>query len=427
MDALDGFFIAEKRSQTLDGSIPVRASQGCKPFLEGNGAGVQLRLAPTMILEASRPPRLRTSRDVKERISALHAAALPRLIAAGVLEQDGYWHRLLKQGFMWTADGEIHIWTGLLARAAPGSCILLGPAFNRRCRIHVGESVIADDTKFVPLVLRLDPLSINTATALNRGELACLTPLLAKTSLRTERIRANPALVTEFDEFYDPEYTTRREGRKQTGKYRRLVQGERSDSWVNQESRIIDLGGPECFTIRSFSEFVTSTGPAEGHPYQETLSYADVRTICRINGRYDGSYVSGPFVKIDRPARKLAALWDDVGANLSGTALKLLTNYANRVADQLQEPHITVVPWLFVATPSGWSTLIDGYSARHLEGLRGIISTDLYPFNPAPVMRVDGPGGFALPKGAPLARILPVPRALLHAPVKRVSSPTADT
>lgn len=39
ISVLNGFFVIEKRSETLNGSVPLRAAQGCKPLLEGNAAG----------------------------------------------------------------------------------------------------------------------------------------------------------------------------------------------------------------------------------------------------------------------------------------------------------------------------------------------------------------------------------------------------
>src|SRR4051794_5441351 len=53
LDVIEVFdtFELTTRSATLDGSIPVRAAQGCKPLLDGNSSGVHLRLRRPAMME----------------------------------------------------------------------------------------------------------------------------------------------------------------------------------------------------------------------------------------------------------------------------------------------------------------------------------------------------------------------------------------
>jgi hypothetical protein len=77
------------------------------------------------------------------------------------------------------------------------------------------------------------------------------------------------------------------------------------------------------------------------------------------------------------------------------------------------EPHFFVKPWALTATPPGWSSLVEGMHGDGYDVMRGIVSTDVFHATPA-VFRVHREGTrFQVAEGAPLLRVIPLPRALL--------------
>jgi hypothetical protein len=75
---------------------------------------------------------------------------------------------------------------------------------------------------------------------------------------------------------------------------------------------------------------------------------------------------------------------------------------------------------VFAITPPGWSSLIDTYHLEGLDGMRGVISTDGY-FGIPPLWQFYKPGKFAVSRGTPLVRVLPVPRQLLPSTFRELS------
>src|SRR5262249_54528856 len=113
--------VIEKRSPTLDGSIPVRAAQGCKPFLDGNAAGLHLRLAGPAVLHRGRDSgAIQFTDELHDRFTADYDARVEQLVERGLLGRDGYWHRRLRQDFAWREDDTLFLWTGCLVRPAVG-------------------------------------------------------------------------------------------------------------------------------------------------------------------------------------------------------------------------------------------------------------------------------------------------------------------
>jgi len=55
IDALNGFARLERRGATLNGNVPLQGMP-CKPFLEGNEAGVHVRFVESLMI--SRDPEM---------------------------------------------------------------------------------------------------------------------------------------------------------------------------------------------------------------------------------------------------------------------------------------------------------------------------------------------------------------------------------
>ena len=87
------------------------------------------------------------------------------------------------------------------------------------------------------------------------------------------------------------------------------------------------------------------------------------------------------------------------------------------------EPHFFVKPWAFTRTPPGWSSLLDGVHGDGYDVMRGVVATDVFFATPAVfhVRRIGAP--IEVPEGAPLLRVLPIPRALLRAGFREARFP----
>lgn len=217
VDALDGFCVVEKRSPTLDGSVPLRAVQGCKPFLDGNSAGFQLRLgAPARLDIDGDDVQLRLTDETSEHI-ADYPARIRRLVERGLLTAGGYWHRVLKRGIARRDKDRLALWTGLLVRPAPGLWVLQSGAFNRRTRIDVREAVITDDSSYVPVVLELSLPSAQHEQTWLDTELGCLTALWPDVGFEAGSIEDDPSPGQAFNSFYSRSYLDRRKNKTVPG------------------------------------------------------------------------------------------------------------------------------------------------------------------------------------------------------------------
>src|SRR5690349_21669076 len=68
VEVLNGFVRLAKRSETLNGSVPVR-SAACKPFMEGNKAGLHVWFREPMMLSRDEElPALQMTDELFERV-----------------------------------------------------------------------------------------------------------------------------------------------------------------------------------------------------------------------------------------------------------------------------------------------------------------------------------------------------------------------
>jgi hypothetical protein len=422
IDVLEGFCLLEKRSPTLDGSVPLRAAQGCKPLLDGNTAGFQVRLSePGLLRVKDGQPELHLTRASQAKLGPNYAAKVESLVAAGALAKDGYWHRALMRGVAHLRKSTLSLWTGLLIRPAPGRWILQSRAFNRRSQVVCHESVVADDTAFVPVILELPLDYTRDAETWLTSDLACLTPLCPHVEFTICSIEQEPDVGAAFNRFYSHEYRSRRHEKKPAGDYRRLVAGEDDTAApAKADCRLVVAGGPSVHHTATFTRFLTGKGKSRTHPNQRDLQFAVLRNFREITGVFDGLGVEGVSADVQRAAARLRSRWKALYGEDALSPLETVTPYAVGSPPPRREPSLLVKPWAFVKTPPGWSSLTDGYHHGTLEGMRGVISTDVY-FFVAPVLQCTEPGPFVIPRGARLERVLPVPRQLLEAPMRAIS------
>jgi hypothetical protein len=171
------YVVIERRSATLDDSIPLRAVH-CKPFQDGNTAGFHLRLVEPAVLH--KDPAVGTMQFSDEsyaRITGDYAARIDQLVERGLLARDGYWHQQLRHTFLWREDDTLFLWTGLLLRPAPGTWFFVSGAYNLRCLVGLHDHVIPDEDAFTPLVLRFNLASLREQVTWLDTDLACLVPL----------------------------------------------------------------------------------------------------------------------------------------------------------------------------------------------------------------------------------------------------------
>jgi hypothetical protein len=421
VDALDGFCKLERRSATLDGSVLLRAAQGCKPFLDGNAAGFQVRLSRRALLRVKNGrPRILFTDSARAKLVSDYTDRVDGLVAAGLLPERGYWHRELKRGAVRQRNGALALWTGLLVRPAAGIWIFQSRAFNRRSRVPVREAVIPDDTAFVPLILELEPELAHDAEIWLTSELACLVPLWPDVEFTTSPIEDEPAVGAAFNRFYDEDYDRRR-ANKPTGDYRRLASEQEQAAGSEQaKCRLVVAGGPNIHRVRTFTRFVTEDGITKNHPQRHQLEFVVVRNMTEVVGVYDGRGVEGLEANAQRAAARFRTRWKSLYGPDALSSVDLLTRYAVGSVPPRREAEFSVFPWVFVQTPPGWSSLSDGSLHGNLEGLRGILSTDAYFYISSTFQCVES-GPISIPSGAEIERVVPVPRQLLEAPIRMIA------
>jgi len=410
---LEGFVI-EKRSATLDGSVPLRAAQGCKPFLDGNAAGFHLRCQdPAVIRAGNEEGTLQLTDDAFGQITGDYSAKIQYLAEQGILRRNGYWHKQLKKGFAWKKNSILFLWTGYLVRPAPGVWILVSGAYNRRCLVDLIEYIISDSESLTPLVLQLDLNSLRERVTWLDTELACLMPLRPNLRFSITSIEKEPRAGRAYLDFFDPEYFNLREEGRYTGRYRKHTAGEVNlEADEKAECRLILAGGPKLHRIGTFGRFATSDGFCRKHKTKNHLEFAEVRNICDVKGRWDGSRMRAVADMPDEAGR-MRKDWSKLYGAEALPKIEYWLQYLIGISGPYREPFLGIAPWALVATPPGWSSITDSFSIDGADGMRGVISTDSF-FGLDFVWQFHKLGTFKMSRGVPLARILPVPRRLLE-------------
>jgi hypothetical protein len=143
-----------------------------------------------------------------------------------------------------------------------------------------------------------------------------------------------------------------------------------------------------------------------------------IRNTCEVKGRWDGLAARDLSAEMPEEVQRFRDDWTELyGAEKLSS--NWLTDYT--MAGPLRgEPYLPISPWVFAVTLPGWSSIIDGSHLDGLDGMRGVISTDIY-FGILPLWQFSKPGRFTVSRGVPLARVLPVPRRLLKATYRTLS------
>ncbi|WP_438019137.1 hypothetical protein WMF18_08745 [Sorangium sp. So ce315] len=454
LDAL-GLCRLTRRAGDLDGAVPLRVAKACVPLLEGNAFGLQITLArPIEVQRRLGSLRAEPAGEHREALLRAHRAALPRLVSQGFLAPEGAWHRALRGGLAWTCrtglgPPRLRLWTGLLVRPDPGVWLRVAGAANRRnVLIEVSEAHVADDGAFVPLVVELRVRDEAPRVLRLEGEIGCVAPVRPDVRIEACALEDAPEVGQAHAAFYDARYFAAKQG-EVTRKYRRLVgsraragQGSAAEGSAEQggaaegsaaegsrpgagnagpaRARLV-VAGPGAPEIAEITEVTTAAGP-DPVPWRggaRRLESIVVRNAVPFRATFDG-HTLAVAPQAPRLAEGAAAVertfarvfGEDFNAGNRG-ALWYLTKYFT--PHPPGEPHFFVKPWAFTTTPPGWSSLLDGVHGDGYDVMRGVVETDVFFATPAVfhVRRIGAP--IEVPEGAPLLRILPVPRALLRA------------
>lgn len=422
LDAFEGFFTIERRSPTLDGSVPLRAVQGCVPFLQGNAYGFQLVLRHPIELVRRFGVYSLAKGDVLLR---RHRSALPRLLAQGFLIPHGYWYHQLASGPV-RIDSRFHrgprvtLFTGLLVRPRKGVWIRVTAAQNRRNTLfEVSEYVVADSDRFVPILLTLT-FSRHVSSITLSGELGCLGPLVPDVRLHLDELCHAPELARAHVEFYDAEYFERKR-REVTKKYRSMVSRlEDTPSEPPVRWRVVRAGPCNVFAA-SVEHVFTAEGRS---PAPQPLEYAVFPNLVDFRIHFDGHTLRLDYDRSQLAQRvsALEALWTSVFGpgfiDAHRGAIWYLTKYWTQHPPG--EPHFFVKPWAFFQTPPGWSCLLDGHHGDGFDILRGVVSTDRFHAAPAVFQVHLRNRWIEVPEGTPLLNIVPLPRTLLNSHIRQV-------
>ncbi|WP_437879055.1 hypothetical protein [Sorangium sp. So ce513] len=469
LDAL-GLCRLTRRTGDLDGAVPLRVAKACVPLLEGNAFGLQITLArPIEVQRRLGSLRAEPAGEHREALLRAHRAALPRLVSQGFLAPEGAWHRALRGGLAWTCrtglgPPRLRLWTGLLVRPDPGVWLRVAGAGNRRnVLVEVSEAYVADDGAFVPLVVELRVRDEAPRLLRLEGEIGCVAPVRPDVRVEACALKDAPEVGRAHAAFYDARYFAVKKG-EVTRKYRRLVgtkaragQGSAAEGSALERSaaegsaaegsaaegsaaegsaaegsrpgaanvgparaRLV-VAGPGAPEIVEVTEVTTAAGP-DPVPWRggaRRLASIVVRNAVPFRATFDGYTLS---VTPDAPRlaegaaaveRTFARVFGDAFLADNRGALWYLTKYFT--PHPPGEPHFFVKPWAFTTTPPGWSSLLDGVHGDGYDVMRGVVETDVFFATPAVfhVRRIGAP--IEVPEGAPLLRIVPIPRDLLRA------------
>ncbi len=427
MDVLEAFdsFRLETRSATLDGSAPLRAVQGCRPFLDGNEAGLHLQFRyPAMLVCREGQAKLRLSEKGRNAATKDYAARVEELVAAGHLTADGYWHRQLQMGFV-TQEGEtLRVWTGYLVKPASDVWILVSTAYNRRCMVDVREYILSDTSAFVPLFVELDLSTLSHEETWLDTELATLTALRPNVRVQIRSLREDPEPGQRFVDFFSAESLERRATTKVSGDYRQKT-AHLPDEETPGAGAVCGFaycgGQPHLLSAGRFERFLTAGGMAENDPAGRTLEYGVTHALYDLHFRWAGVSLR----VISRPSKedvdRLMEEWSELYGTDPAERIRFWSNYMMPSrGPQRGEPYLTLSGWVLARTPPGWSSILDAYSFPDIQGMRGVIAHDTYP-GALPQFQFCAPGEFRMAAGTPVGRNLPVPRSLLQAGYRNVS------
>ena len=410
-----------KRTGDLDGNLPVRAARYCGPVFEGSAAGFQVTLGQPMTLKRDRRGRVTwdVTPPVLELIREGTAIAVEQGAREGLINPDSPWWRSFRRDPLPIRGNRALVWTGLVVRPRAGLWLVVGGAFNRRSRIAVVDHVVSDPERFVPLVVEIDVRQVGPGREglWMEGEIACVTPVRPRVRVRKERLGAGAQELKDFAAFFSEDYFATK-AQRATASYIRQTRDRRVKATETCEARLL-FAGPDVHAVGEFKRFITEAGFAGAPRSPGTLQFALVRHLARLRWTWQGQTHSSFEVGHERLLPALEALWKTSVGDSAPSGFQFLAHYA--LGEHWDQPYVQVQPWVFLPTPDGWSTLVDGFHhPPEFDGMRAVIATDWFT-SLAMVLRLFGPSTVDLPPRTPLLRALPVSRPVLELGVKETT------
>lgn len=407
-----GMFDLVQRSGTLDGSLPLRAVQFCPPVAEGSAVGAQ-------VMAKDRFELRRTKRGLDVRLSATGRrlmaethGLLTLALDRGLLARGSAWHRRFADGPIVLMNERLQIWTGLLVRPHEGSWLVVTGAYNRRSRVEVVPHVIASECP-VPVVLDIDlePLARGTGVAELDAEVGCLLPVRPGMRMELRSLERELDAARSVVEFFDRSYFVEKR-KKPTAKYRSLVAKARvSGRSQAPMSRLVYLG-PRIHSVRRFARFAGSRGFSREPETPGRLEYGIVRSAGAIDATWDGQcFTTRPSDGLQRQLERFERF---LRQHLPDTDSRSAGSFGLVPRARRDEPYVLFTPVVFGVTPPGWSSVLDGVHHPPVDGMRGVIATDVFHSLPM-VFRSYEPCEVHWPARAPILRMLPVARDMITA------------
>ncbi len=415
--AFEPFARLTRRSATLDGAVPLRVAQACVPFLEGNAAGLQISFERRLTVRTRLGRVQFADDDARRHVDVVLRALVPLYVERGLLRRGGPWHQQLSRAWSWTERGVLRVWTGLLVRPPAGAWLRVSDAGNRRpLGLTVRRTYVAGD-ELVPLVV--DFASPRDGARLE-GEVATVLAVPHTVGSSIVDVADAPELALAHASFYDARYFGRKT-EANTKKYRRLVSREvdELDEGGAGHVKIAQVAGPAPQWVpvdHALGAGSVRPGPA---PHDQALGLVRFRNAVGFRAQFDGNTfdVQPETKELERGAKDVRralerAMGEGWALDHKG-ALLYLTKYFT--PHPKGEPHFFVKPWALVATPPGWSVVVEaaeGFAAPPLEVMRGAVWTDRFHAVPA-VFHATGDRTARVRAGDPLVDVVAVPRRLL--------------
>jgi len=416
---LSGFTAMSKRAGELDGNLPVRAARYCGPVFEGSAAGFQVMMPQPITIERDRRGDIQCTmtdpalRQVTEEVDD----ALARGIKAGLIDENGFWHRLFRGNALPTRKRRLLLWTGHMVRPREGIWLLVGGAFNRRSRISVVDHVVTDPKRFVPLVIEIDTRDVGREPIWMESELGCVTPLVPAVTIQKQAAAIGAPELREFAAFYSENYFETK-AQHPTAMYVRRQREHRVKTAKSCPARLV-YAGPDVHEVRELDRFIAPDGFTNAASSAGVVQFAVIRNVAPTHWRWQGQTHSTFEVKKTRLLPELEKLWRDTVGDAHPSAFEFLSGYL--LGESWDQPFVQFQPWAFLSTAPGWSTLVDGYhGAPAYDGMRGVIATDWF-HSLAMLYRMYGPAEVRLPFRAPMLRAVPTTRAALDLGMKESS------
>lgn len=412
IDVLDGLVTLERRSPTLDGSVPLRVAQACLPLLAGNAFGLQITLSSRIEL-TRRFGRWTLAKPLPAELERRVRATLPMLAARGLWQPHGAWAKAFESGLVSISPLPLSLFTGLFVRPREGIRLRLSSVKNRRSLAYdVKEAILDDSAGWTPLVLTVAPRG---NTCILQGELATLAPLPATATFRSLAFEQAEALARAHLGFYDRAYFETKRGGEVSRAYRRRAALESSATVASLSTQVdyVDAG-VQTAQPGAPPSFHRPSGP------QTDATAAPDRLIVHNAVSFSAHY-DGLLVQVQPDAGELARFSERVRARWKGMlpegahegALLYLSKYVT--PHPQGEPHFFVKPSMLFRTEPGTSLLLEGKSLEGAEILRGVTESDWFHATPA-VFHLLAPGtSITVRAGAPLLELFPQSRRLAAA------------